>query len=79
MVFDEKFIDRNIAELAQSYDCIKGANTNIARISPNIIDGLKPVQRRILYIMFLKDKGKTFRKVATIDGEVIGRVHPHGP
>jgi len=79
MIFNEKFIDRNIAELAKSYDCIRGANVNLARITPDFIDGLKPVQRRTLYIMYLKDKGKTFRKVATIDGEVIGRVHPHGP
>lgn len=79
MSFNEKFIDKNIAKLCEEYDKIKGANTNIARIAPDFIDGLKPVQRRTLYIMYLKDHGKTFRKVATIDGEVIGRVHPHGP
>lgn len=77
--FVEKFIEKNIGELCQSYDQIKGANTNIARITPDFIDGLTRVQRRLLFIMFLKDKGTTFRKVATIDGEVIGRVHPHGP
>ena len=79
MTFDEKFIDKNIAELCETYDKIKGANTNIARISPDFIDGLKPVQRRTLYIMYLKEQGKTFRKVATIAGDVFGRVHPHSP
>lgn len=79
MTFDEKFIDKNIALLCKEYDQIKGANTNISRITADLIDGLKPVQRRTLYIMYLKDQGKKFRKVATIDGEVIGRVHPHGP
>lgn len=76
--FNETYIERNIGELCEEYDKIKGANTNIARITPDLIDGLTRVQRRTLYIMFLKDNGEKFRKVATIDGEVIGRVHPHG-
>lgn len=79
MNFEEKFIDKNIAELCMEYDKIKGANTNIARIAPDLIDGLKPVQRRALYIMSLKDQGKTFRKLATISGDTFGRVHPHTP
>lgn len=79
MTFEEKFIDRNIAELCEEYDKIKGANTNLARIAPDLVDGLKPVQRRTLYIMYLKEQGKTFRKVATIAGDVFGRVHPHSP
>lgn len=77
--FNEKFIEQPIAELAMTYDKIKGANTNLARITPDYIDGLKPVQRRALYIMFLKDQGKTFRKLATISGDTFGRVHPHSP
>lgn len=76
---NETFTDYNIAELCETYDKIKGANTNLARIAPDLIDGLKPVQRRALYIMFLKDSGKTFRKLATISGDVFGRVHPHSP
>lgn len=79
MEFSEKFIDRNIAELAETYDKIKGANTNIYRIAPDFIDGLKPVQRRAIYIMSLKDKGEKFRKLATISGDTFGRVHPHSP
>lgn len=77
--FEEKFIDKNIAELCREYDKIKGANTNLARIAPDFVDGLKPVQRRALYIMFLKDKGKSYRKLATISGDTFGRVHPHTP
>lgn len=79
MEFSEKFIDKNIAELCENYDKIKGANTNLARIMVDLIDGLKPVQRRALYVMYLKDQGKTFRKLATISGDVFGRVHPHSP
>ena len=74
---NEKFIDRNIAELAKSYDMLRGSNVNIARITPDFIDGLKPVQRRALYIMYLKDNGTKFRKVGTIAGDTFGRVHPH--
>ena len=77
MKFEEKFIDRNIAELCEEYDKIKGSNQNLARIAPDLIDGLKPVQRRALFIMFDKDGGRTFRKLATISGDVFGRVHPH--
>lgn len=79
MSFEENFIDRNIATLCEEYDKIKGANTNLARIAPDYIDGLKPVQRRVLYIMYLKDQGKNFRKLNSISGDVSGRVHPHSP
>jgi DNA gyrase subunit A len=75
--FNEKFIDKGVAKLCEEYDKIRGQNVNIARITPSLIDGLKPVQRRALYIMFLKDGGKSLRKLATISGEVFGRVHPH--
>ena len=79
MEFSEKFIDENVAILAERYDKIHGQNVNIARISPDFIDGLKPVQRRALYVMYLKDGGKTFRKLASITGDTFGKVHPHSP
>lgn len=75
----EKIIDREIAELAEEYDKIKGANTNLARIAPELIDGLKPVQRRAIYITHDKDKGEKFRKLASISGDVFGKLHPHAP
>ncbi len=50
------------------------------RALPDIRDGMKPVQRRILYSMF--DQGftpdKPYRKCATTIGDVLGRFHPHG-
>lgn len=50
------------------------------RALPDARDGLKPVQRRILYAMFLEgnryDKG--YRKSAKTVGNVIGNYHPHG-
>lgn len=75
---NEKFIVRNIAELCEEYDKIKGANTNLARIAPDFVDGLKPVARRLMYIMYLKDQGKKYRKVASITGDTIARLHMHG-
>ncbi|GEP83535.1 DNA topoisomerase IV subunit A [Staphylococcus piscifermentans] len=50
------------------------------RALPDVRDGLKPVQRRILYAMY--DSGNTydknFRKSAKTVGDVIGQFHPHG-
>lgn len=77
MEFSEKFIDKNIAELAEYYDKVFAANVNIARIASDLVDGLKVVQRRILYDMFTTDADKKFKKVASISGDVIGHFHPH--
>ena len=75
----DRFIDRSISELCKNYDIIKGWNVNLCRASADYIDGLKQVARRLLYIMFLKDQGKNFRKVAAITGDTIARIHMHGP
>src|SRR5438477_12611406 len=52
-----------------------------ARALPDVRDGLKPVQRRILYTMY-HDLHLTFdgrpRKCAKIVGDVTGNYHPHG-
>lgn len=50
------------------------------RALPDIRDGLKPVQRRILYAMHAlgMDSDKPYKKSARIVGEVIGKFHPHG-
>lgn len=52
----------------------------VGRALPDVRDGLKPVQRRILYAMYEtgNDWNKPFRKSARIVGEVIGKYHPHG-
>lgn len=52
----------------------------IARALPDVRDGLKPVHRRILYVMDrmgIRSGGKTV-KSAQIIGEVMGKYHPHG-
>lgn len=52
----------------------------VSRALPDVRDGLKPVQRRILYAMYemgVRSDAK-FRKSAAVTGEVLGKFHPHG-
>ena len=52
-----------------------------SRALPDVRDGLKPVQRRILYAMYTNLRlypDARFRKSATIVGSVMGQYHPHG-
>ena len=50
------------------------------RAIPDVRDGLKPVQRRILYAMYIGKNtyDKPYRKSAKTVGDVIGSFHPHG-
>ena len=52
----------------------------VSRALPDVRDGLKPVQRRILYAMY--DQGmrpnSSYKKSARLVGEVLGKYHPHG-
>ncbi len=68
MAYVDKIFDRNYLEYA-SY-VIKD------RAIPDIRDGLKPVQRRILHSLFEMDDGK-FHKVANVVGHCM-KYHPHG-
>ena len=67
------------AELQDSY-LDYAMSVIVARALPDVRDGLKPVQRRILWAMW--DSGLThsakFKKSANIVGEVLGKYHPHG-
>lgn len=67
------------AEMRQSY-LSYAMSVIVARALPDARDGLKPVQRRILYAMY--DMGmvadKPHRKSARVVGEVLGKYHPHG-
>lgn len=52
----------------------------VSRALPDVRDGLKPVQRRILYAMYdmgVRSDAK-FRKSAAVTGEVLAKFHPHG-
>ena len=52
----------------------------VARALPDVRDGLKPVQRRILYAMHELGlrPNSSYKKCARIVGEVLGKYHPHG-
>ena len=52
----------------------------VSRALPDVRDGLKPVQRRILYAMHDMGMGpnSSYKKCARIVGEVLGKYHPHG-
>ena len=76
----EKIEQREItAELTESY-LDYAMSVIVSRALPDLRDGLKPVQRRILWAMW--DSGVThtskLRKSANIVGEVMGKYHPHG-
>lgn len=66
-------------EMQQSY-LDYAMSVIVARALPDARDGLKPVQRRILYAMY--DMGlrpdSPYKKSARIVGEVLGKYHPHG-
>ena len=81
----EKFVDQNI--IKSEFTEIVGER--FARYSkyiiqdralPDVRDGLKPVQRRILYAMYELGmfQNKPYKKSARIAGEVMGKYHPHG-
>ncbi|MBL7156438.1 MAG: DNA gyrase subunit A [Candidatus Pacebacteria bacterium] len=71
---------RNIVtEMQESY-IDYAMSVIISRALPDTRDGLKPVQRRILYTMYemgLRHNAK-FRKSATVVGSTLGHYHPHG-
>jgi DNA gyrase subunit A len=68
-----------VEELTSSY-INYAMSVIVSRALPDVRDGLKPVQRRILYSMHTMGirPGTPFKKVARIVGDVIGKYHPHG-
>uniref|UniRef100_A0A7V4NF65 DNA gyrase subunit A n=1 Tax=Fervidobacterium pennivorans TaxID=93466 RepID=A0A7V4NF65_FERPE len=77
---DSNVIERVLEEeLVKSY-LSYSMSVIIGRAIPDVRDGLKPVQRRILYSMYELGllHNKPFKKSARIVGEVMGKYHPHG-
>src|SRR5450432_3045139 len=74
-------VDASLALEAQRRYLNYAVSVITSRALPDVRDGLKPVQRRILYAMYanlhLYPDAK-FRKSATIVGDVLGKFHPHG-
>jgi len=67
------------SEMQQSY-LDYAMSVIVSRALPDARDGLKPVQRRILYAMYDLGLGAnaSYKKSARIVGEVLGKYHPHG-
>ena len=73
---EEKYMTAG-AELLQQYDTLFGISKNVRRAIPNVKDGLKPVQRKILYTINEMGKPDDAKKVGTIVGEVL-KIYNHG-
>lgn len=75
-----KIMPRSINKEMQESYIDYAMSVIVGRALPDVRDGLKPVQRRILYSMY--DQGitpdKPFKKSARIVGDVLGKYHPHG-
>src|SRR5687767_340938 len=68
-------------EAAQSRYLNYAVSVITSRALPDVRDGLKPVQRRILYSMYQNlhlYPDARFKKCAAIIGDVLGKFHPHG-
>jgi DNA gyrase subunit A len=73
--------DANLVEEAQRRYLNYAVSVITSRALPDVRDGLKPVQRRILYAMYHNlhlYPDSRFRKCAAIVGDVLGKYHPHG-
>jgi DNA gyrase subunit A len=78
--FEENIVDIDVAEEMRGSYLEYAYSTIYQRALPDARDGLKPVQRRILYLM--NEMGlrpdRPHVKCARVVGEVMGRLHPHG-
>ena len=76
----KEIIPINISEEMKSSYMDYAMSVIVGRALPDARDGLKPVQRRILFAMY--ELGLTpdrpFRKCARVVGDVLGKYHPHG-
>ncbi|GAB5412311.1 MAG: DNA topoisomerase (ATP-hydrolyzing) subunit A [Chlamydiales bacterium] len=76
----EIILDRNVEEEVKESYIRYSMSVIISRALPDVRDGLKPSQRRILYAMRLLNlsPGAKHRKCAKISGDTSGDFHPHG-
>ena len=70
----------NIEDIMHTAYLQYSLSVNVGRAIPDVRDGLKPVNRRILYAMkqLGLTKSHSYTKSAKVVGEVIGKYHPHG-
>ncbi len=77
---NEKIIDSSITQIMQSAYIDYSMSVIVSRALPDVRDGLKPVQRRVLYAMLREGlrHNTSFDKCAGVVGEVLKNYHPHG-
>lgn len=78
---EEKIVKQEYSDIMKQSYIDYAMSVIVARAVPDIRDGLKPVQRRILYDMGEElglDYNKPYRKSARIVGDTMGKFHPHG-
>ncbi len=77
---NEKLSTANITEIMQTAYIEYSMSVIISRALPDARDGLKPVQRRVLYAMLREGllHNRPFDKCAGVVGEVLKNYHPHG-
>ena len=80
IIFDEQIVQKSMEEVMHDSMMPYSEYVILERALPRVEDGLKPVQRRILYTM--QELGNTadkpHRKCARIVGDCLGKFHPHG-
>lgn len=80
-IYNANVSEENMSDMCTEFMKIFGANINILRHTPFLIDGLKPGARRLLYTMWDIYKARhdsKYKKVETIVSNVL-TLHPHGP
>jgi topoisomerase-4 subunit A len=75
-----RILDEPLTEALSRRYLAYALSTITQRALPDVRDGLKPVQRRLMYAMRLLrlDPGSSAKKSARVVGDVIGKYHPHG-
>jgi len=75
-----KIVGRNVVDEMEKSYLEYSMSVIVSRALPDVRDGMKPVHRRILFAMHEIGLRSTasFRKSATVVGEVLGKYHPHG-
>ncbi len=76
----EKIVQVNIENQMKTAYIDYSMSVIVSRALPDVRDGLKPVQRRIIYAMWDNNiiSSQPYKKSARIVGEVLGKYHPHG-
>jgi DNA gyrase subunit A len=76
----ERIIDNDVVNELEKSFLEYSMSVIMSRALPDVRDGLKPVQRRILYGLYRQGMrpGSPYKKCARVVGDIMGKYHPHG-